>query len=175
MASNVVAVPRRLVAALVAVLAIASLASCSSVDNQANVATLNGVSLSRADFDAWIKSPLGSTLLGSETTDGVVDGGAARSLLSVWAVTNLVRAVSGDQLDLAAAEKSMADAHPTTWAAAPAGLKQLATDYAAATALAQAGSLDQDALAEAAKRASVSIDPRLGRWDPDNVKVVSAG
>lgn len=165
--------PRRLVAALAVVLAVTSLASCSSIDNGDDVATLNGVSLSRKDFDAWLTSPLGKTLLGSESTDGTVTGGAARSLLSVWAVTTIARSVAGDSFDVAAAEKSMADANPTTWAEAPAGLKKIAVDYSAATALAQAGKLDQAALLDAARRAKVTIDPRIGRWDAANAKIVS--
>lgn len=95
---------RRLPLALL-VLAVPALAGCATFSNVDRVATVNGVDITRAEFEAMSQDFFAHPdLFGAAApVDGHVDAGAARDLIAITAQARLIRELVGDdELDAAA-------------------------------------------------------------------------
>ncbi|HQV57482.1 MAG TPA: hypothetical protein PKV27_05690 [Ilumatobacteraceae bacterium] len=148
--------------------------SCATFD-QNRVAEVGATKLSRTDLDAMLTSKLSHTLLGIDETNGAVDGEATRTLLTVWAQTQIVKQAIDTPLDTAATEQSTATQYGEDWQAAPQTLRDLVVDYAVINEQANAGTLDRQTVSEAIKNTTVYVDARIGTWDHTAGKVVAVG
>jgi hypothetical protein len=163
--------------ALAALLPLASLtaASCATFDTQ-RVASVNDHELDGDDLQEIVESQLGQLIVQSAPIDGEIDGSSVRAALTLWIVLTAI-----DDAGLITAEmKTEANriihynlsAPPPP---APQLVKDIALLLTSAQSGIQAGVLTQDAVAQAAADADISVDSVYGTWDDEVTSVVPMG
>jgi hypothetical protein len=163
---------RRAVIALVAVL---GLASCSTVSANDDAASVNGHDLSQDDLHDMLESDLATLLLQAAPTDGVANGNSVRALLSAWVVsTALIDTGVGADADRAQVAADLA-ADPQLgegFTAAPEALRELLVDSRILGGADPALTTEEQILSVTAA-ADIDVDSRYGYWDDTTGYVVA--
>lgn len=165
----------RLLTVIAATLTLGLAASSCATFDQNRVAEVGPAKMSRSELDAMLNSKLSHTLLGIENVNGAVDGEAARTLITAWAQTQIVKQALDTPLDTAAAEQSTATQYGDDWQTAPQSLRDLVIEYATLNQQASTGALDRQKVSEAIQTTNVYVDARIGTWDHASGKVVAVG
>lgn len=149
------------------------LSSCATFDQNDVAARLNDDSLSTTQLTDIVRSDLYASVLQSGIVNGLVNGDAARSLLTGWLKLHQLEA-SGvfKDVDRAAVGATLQQSNAETWAAAPEELRDLLVMNEAAAQLATSGALNVATALQPLATAEVYIDPRYGRWDAASSSVV---
>lgn len=159
---------------IVSGLTAASLLSSCTTFKQNNVAVrLNGDSLTTDHLSDMARSDLWATYLQSGIVNGMASGDAARNVLTAWLKLQLLEQ-SGvfDGVDRLAVSATLEQTNGSTWAAAPAEMRDLLVRNEAARQLTTNGQLDPARALAPLATADVFVDARYGRWDPASFSVV---
>lgn len=166
---------RRLLLAVAVVLGVGLTAtSCSTFDKD-RVARIGNATLSRDEFEEMVSSPLSEAALQIHADKGALNGEAARSFVTQWAITKLAAEMVGSKLDTKATVDALAQQFGEQWTAAPEHLRTLIAENAALYGMVQTGTFDRAAFTEKLSAAKVAVDPRIGTWDSEAFKVVAVG
>ena len=167
---------RRLALATCSLLTIASLTSCATFRHNDAAATVNGVTLSQDELGAMANSPVGADLLQESPVGGTMTGASTRALLGGWIGLHAIDdAGLVDQSTKDDARRQISEQYGEKWALSPPQMQDLAVLNGAISFLAQNNKIDQEAVKVAVSTATVSVDPRYGRWDPASSTVLALG
>jgi hypothetical protein len=166
---------RRPVLALGALLAALSLSSCATLSSNNDAASVGDATLSRDDFQAYLRDYLTVSSPGAPTDQ--IGGDDARGLLSSWVgdqlimqyldsvgvpITDADRQTASDDLD-----ESLGD---------PQSISQTTHDLVVASGAARAvfsNTQDAGALGPFAQDIDVDVDSRYGYWDIESGSIVA--
>jgi hypothetical protein len=154
---------RRAVIALVAVL---GLTSCSTLSSNDDVASVGSHELTRDDLQSLLDSDLSAEVLRSQVVDGEASGDSARTVISAWLLLTAAEDAGAiSRSDTADIETTLQSAYEN-WDAGPQVMKDLLIADQLLGAKAQDGTLGQDALIDIMAAADIEVDARYGYWDP---------
>ncbi len=173
---------RRSLLALLVVLGVVALSSCSSTDKPDVVASVDGVELTRDDLDAMLKNEVVQDGLGTGELNGDQASlpDQADRVISIWIVLEAVNANGAAQLDDqgAAANQVLTTAggnYQSSFESSAGVTRDLITRYISFQTQLQAGTLDSAKLQAAVKAADVHVDSRYGYWDAAQASVIPFG
>ncbi|MEO5723083.1 MAG: hypothetical protein ABIQ39_17270 [Ilumatobacteraceae bacterium] len=163
---------RRVAFAVCALLAVASLSSCSTFRAVDSVAVVNGHELSKDGFSTIVNSQLGKDAFKAAPQNGQVSMEFAESLITLWVQVEALG--QSDVVDLtptAAEQQATAAAYPNSWASAPDTVKQMVTRLDVLKNVIQSKTAPTADLIAAIKDAKIKISSRYGYWDSSQVRV----
>ncbi len=146
-------------------LAMLGFSSCATFNRADAVATVNGVTLSRSDLAAALKSPILQNALQLPAAIDRTDQSSASTLIDTWVVLNALDRSGAVDLTGDTERAALAKQFPNDFPQASPAVQRLAVQYTAFRAKIQAGGLDRVELLAAVQAADIHVDSRYGYWD----------
>jgi len=167
-------VPRRLALIGCALVATATLASCSTFSDNDAVARVGDVELTQDELQEMIESPIGRDFLQvAPDQDGRIDAAAVRTLIGTWAAFTVIDQggfISDDRRK--EATDQISEAYGADWQSSPEEIRMVAVLNGVLRVMLQAGELEAAKLRSAVDTADIHIDSFYGSWDGVAVAVV---